>query len=1136
MSRSQPFRSAQSRPGRRRLPSSRRGLLGVLLVLLMVAGPLAALPASADSEFRDAPAANSDYGPNTDIVITRLGAGQDLSGALPPAGTTWPITSYPTSIPPGYEPDNPGFAGVIITQDIDGSTTAPMYCIDIRTETRVGIGYENGTWDEATVPNIGYVNRILNSYYPAVPGQPAGLNENQRAAAVQAAIWFFSDGYVVNPGNSLYSAVQAIVTDTINAGPLTEPDAPDITITPATAAGPTDGVTGPYTVAAEGGATVTVSVPAGYSLYTDAAGTVPLTNPVPSGTQVWVRSDTGSTTPAEITARAVVTVPTGNVFLYDGTNPDVQTAQKLILANTRELSSTATATAEFFAVGALTVTKSILGEAAGSQGPISISIDCGAGYLFTLAVDAGSTTGASQTFDGIPAGNTCTVTEPVNGGTATVLVSTGLPQPVTIEAGTTAAATVTDTYTFAPGSLVVEKFFTGEAAGNQGEVVLQIVCGTALNTTVTIPAGQTETFTREFAGVPAGTVCTVTEPTTGGTAEVTATPTLPADVTVTAAGSVTSTVSNNYTFNPGVIAVNKVIAGAAAGQQEAVVLVLTCTSGGAAVLTETITIPAGTTDTNRSEFDGVPAGASCAVVETSTGATAAVGVSTESTGPVTVPPAGGAEITVTDTYTLNPGSLTVSKALAGPAAGQQGAVTLQVTCTSGETVVLEETVTLPAGSSTGTSQTFTGIPANAACEVTEPETGETETVDVSVNLPDTVTVPAGGTASAAVDNTYTLKPGVLQVSKTIAGAGAGLQGPIEIVVSCGPDGSVLLETWDIQPGVTGTGSSQYRNIPAGTECTVTETAAGTTEAISVVTVEPEPVTVPAGGLVQASVTNTYSLNPGTLAVRKVFAGEAAGSQGEVELLVTCTDDDGGTVLDETVSIPAGATETFETTFEDLAAGTECTVTEPVSGATATVGVQTELPDPVVLPAGRGAEATVTNTYSFATGLLALTKVVAGEAAGEQGEIQLNVRCLSGGAEVLKETVTLAAGSTDEGAWSLGPVVAGAECAVTEPVSGATEALEVTTDLPDPVLIAASATANLTVVNTYSGTAPAPTPTPTPAPAPEKSQKPEAGPRGKLPSTGAQGTMLAVSAGAGALALGGLLLWGAKRRRGSGEDA
>ncbi|MFP3467924.1 DUF5979 domain-containing protein, partial [Leifsonia sp. SIMBA_070] len=88
--------------------------------------------------------------------------------------------------------------------------------------------------------------------------------------------------------------------------------------------------------------------------------------------------------------------------------------------------------------------------------------------------------------------------------------------------------------------------------------------------------------------------------------------------------------------------------------------------------------------------------------------------------------------TVTDTYTLNPGSLTVTKALAGPAAGQQGAVTLQVTCTSGETTVLSETVSLPAGSAAGTSQTFTGVPANAECDVTEPETGETATVAVEV--------------------------------------------------------------------------------------------------------------------------------------------------------------------------------------------------------------------------------------------------------------------------------------------------------------------------------------------------------------------------------------------------------------------
>lgn len=1143
MSRSRPF--PRTRTKRTPLWAGSRGLLGVLLAVLMVAAPLS-VPASASPEA--APISEDDsYGPNTDIVITRTAEGQSLTGALPPVGATWPVTSYPTSIPAGYETDNVDFAGVIVTQDISGSTTAPMYCIDVRTSTRVGIGYENGTWDEATVPNIGYVNRILNSYFPTVPEQPAGLNDNQRAAAVQAAIWFFSDGYVVNPANPIYPAVQSIVDATIAAGPLTEPDEPDISITPATAQGPVSGLAGPYTVAAEDGATLTVTVPAGYSLFTDAAGTEPLTNPVASGTQVWVRSDNGGIGPATITARAVVTVQTGNAFLYDGNTEGLDTAQKLILATTRDLSSTATATADFFNVGSLSVTKTILGEAAGSQGAVSLSIDCGTGYQFTLDVPGSSTTGGSETFTDIPAGSTCTITEPVNGASETVLVSTALPQPVVITAGATAAATVTDTYTFAPGTLVVQKLATGEAAGHQGDAVLQVTCGTFLNTTVTIPAGQTETFSQEFAGVPAGTSCTVTEPTSGSTAEVTATPTLPADVTIPAAGSVTSTVSNDYTFNPGVIAVSKVIAGAAAGQQDAIVLSLTCTSGGAPVLTQTITIPAGATGTNRSDFDGVPAGASCAVVETSSGATAAVGVVTESTGAVTIPAGGGAEIDVTNTYTLNPGSLTVIKTVSGTGLGRQGEVRLAVICTSGGADVLTETVILPALSLTGISRTFTGVPANAECDVTEPGTGETEEVSVGVELPDTVTVPAGGSAVSTVANVDGLKPGTLQITKTIAGEGAGLQEAIELVVSCGPDGSVLDETWNIQPGVTGNTQAQFLNIPAGTDCSVTETSAGTTAAISVVTVTPDPVTIPAGGLAQTQVTNTYSLNPGTLAVRKAFAGEAAGSQGEVQLLVTCADDDGGTVLNETIIIPAGESQTFEATFEDLAAGTECTVTEPVSGATETLAVQTDLPDPVSIPPGGGAEAVVTNTYTFAAGLLSLTKVVAGEAAGEHGPIQLNAVCRSGDIEVLNETVSVPAGTTDTSSWTFGPIVAGAECTVAEPVTGATETVEVRTELPEAVTVAAFGTAALEVRNTFTSVVPgptpdptpaptpAPTPTPAPAPAPDKPEKPEAGNRGKLPRTGAEGTGLVLAAGAGVLALGGLLLLAAKRRRGSGGD-
>ncbi|CEA07359.1 hypothetical protein BN1051_00671 [Arthrobacter saudimassiliensis] len=1120
MASSLPFARSGPRPVLSR-SNGLRSLLVALLALFLVAAPLG-VPAGAIFE-RERPRGNPIVeGPNTDLIITRTGEGQRLTGALPPVGSTWPVNQYPTSIPAGYQTDNVDFAGVIYAQDVESTEEVPTYCIDIRTSTRVDIGYENGTWSEANVPNVGYVARILNSYYPAVPGQPAGLNNNQRAAAVQAAIWFFSDGYVVNPSNPLYSAVQAIVNDTIAAGPLAEPEAPDVNIDPPTAEGPVTGLTGPYTLTAEDGATLTVAVSEGYSLYSDAAGTQPLPETVPSGTQVWVRSDTGSTEPAVITARAVVTVQSGNVFLYDGNTTGVPDAQKLILAATRDISATAEATAEFFAVGGLTVTKSIAGEAAGQQGAVTIAVDCDADGQFTLEVPAETTEDTSQTFTGIRAGAVCTITEPVTGATDTVLVTPSIPAPVTITADTTATATVIDTYTFAPGTLVVEKEFTGDAVGNQDEIVLNVVCTNGLNTTVTIPAGQAETFSAEFGDLPAGTSCTVTEPTTGSTTEVTVTPTLPAAVTIPAAGSVTATVSNAVAFNPGVIAVNKVIAGVAAGQQGPVVLALTCTNGGTAVLTETITIPAGATGTVRNEFGDVPAGSVCSVTETATGATTEVGVVTESTGDATIPAGGGAEITVTDTYSLNPGSITVAKALAGPAVGQQGAVTLQVVCTVDDATVLDETVELAAGATAGTSQTFPNVPANASCAVTEPATGETVQVAVDVDLPDTVTVPPGGTATATVTDTYTLKDGLLQVVKTIDGEAAGLQEGIEIDVSCGPDGSVLLQTWTIPPGTTGETVAEFRNIPAGTECTVTEVAAGITPAITVVTVEPDPVAVPPGERIQVRVTDTYSFAPGTLAVNKVFAGAAAGVQGDVQLEVLCTLDD-EEVLSETVDIPAGETEPFQTAFEDIPAGAECSVTEPVTGATETVSVLTDLPDPVTIPAGDGAELTVTNTYEFGPGILVVTKTIAGTAAGEQAEVIIDVRCTVGEEASLTATVTVPAGTTGSFTQEFTGVPAGSECAVTETADGRTETVSVETVLPAAVTVPAAGRAELAVVNTYAAEV-----RPAPAPRPEKP--------GSLPDTGSNGVGLAFSIGAGTLLLGSVLLAAVRRRRGTtGED-
>ena len=57
------------------------------------------------------------------------------------------------------------------------------------------------------MPNVNYVAQVLDNYYPKT-NEPAALTDlNQKAAAVQAAIWFFSDRYVLNTSDPLHDTV-----------------------------------------------------------------------------------------------------------------------------------------------------------------------------------------------------------------------------------------------------------------------------------------------------------------------------------------------------------------------------------------------------------------------------------------------------------------------------------------------------------------------------------------------------------------------------------------------------------------------------------------------------------------------------------------------------------------------------------------------------------------------------------------------------------------------------------------------------------------------------------------------------------------------------------------------------------------
>ena len=286
--------------------------------------------------------------PSTEMTMTGAGPGEAVTGFVADASNPFDpvVDGYPPSNPTeGFTPKNEGFAGIIHGMPVGGGGQLELYCIDIFTATAAGDGYGLGTWDAANVPNVGYIAQLLQEYYPTTE-EPASLAIlREKAAAVQAAIWFFSDRYVLSTSDPVYAATVAIVDHVIAQGPLAQAAPPSVTLTPSDLSGPAEGVLGPFTVTtAIGQATVTAT---GANMFSDPAGTVPLADgaTVPSGQEIWLRSTAGPTV-AALQATATATVPTGNVYLYTG-NAVVNEAQKLILAETATLPTTVQATAEF---------------------------------------------------------------------------------------------------------------------------------------------------------------------------------------------------------------------------------------------------------------------------------------------------------------------------------------------------------------------------------------------------------------------------------------------------------------------------------------------------------------------------------------------------------------------------------------------------------------------------------------------------------------------------------------------------------------------------------------------------------------------------------------------------------------------
>ncbi len=500
---------------------------------------------------------------------------------------------------------------------------------------------------------------------------------------MQAAIWFFSDGYVLSTTSPLRAAVVKIVDDIRAQGPLVEPPAPSLTLDPPHQSGPADSAVGPFALTTNnrlhsrrhGGlraapdATVNAT---GGDMFSNAAGTVPIANgaTVPSGQKIWMRS-TGPST-AELQATATAVVPTGNVYLYDG-NAAVDDAQPLILAATATLTTTVQATAEFDEPGSLIVTKTVAGSGAGGRGRVVIRVVCDDGtarpdFVIAAGAPAGRT---SRIYRNIPAETVCVAIETTNGSdTGTDVVVTGDGQVVTIPAGGRGDVGITNTYqhvTITPalpgfGSLLLTKTIAGPLAGYQGPVTIHVVCNGSALPPLVIPAkSPAGSVSHTLKDIPAGATCTIKE-TADGTTDTVATNVSGSgqSVTIPADKVVPVNVMNVYYQRPsgvdpdvitrpsGTLKVTKTITGQAAGRQRPIAIDIAC---GGPLYAFAFLIPAHTgRGTVSRVFPRLPPGARCTVTETADGHTTTVSAVATRQRTATIPVNGTVTVPLADTY------------------------------------------------------------------------------------------------------------------------------------------------------------------------------------------------------------------------------------------------------------------------------------------------------------------------------------------------------------------------------------------------------------------------------------------------------------------------------------------------------
>ena len=251
--------------------------------------------------------------------------------------------TWPDNGDPGDEPQTRRLTAGLIELLIDGEVESEGYCIDINTPLVEGADLDEIEWDTSGVANLDKVEAILRWYHPNGSGpesDPITGTDAQKAAATQAAIWHYTDGFQLTDSAANDPVVienYAEILRAVNAGldGFGEPTV-SLTITPPAVTEVAAGeLVGPYVINTTADS-VTLSPSAGVTLH-DAEGE-PFTGEVVDGTEVWLSSDNAGA--GTITATAQTEVSAGRVFFTEG-------VQRLVLASTVTSDTTAEAPVSF---------------------------------------------------------------------------------------------------------------------------------------------------------------------------------------------------------------------------------------------------------------------------------------------------------------------------------------------------------------------------------------------------------------------------------------------------------------------------------------------------------------------------------------------------------------------------------------------------------------------------------------------------------------------------------------------------------------------------------------------------------------------------------------------------------------------